>query len=73
MKEKKKEIEKLEEEKKKSKKDPNQPDPDPLGKFGETFEVLKGEKNAYYNIMMTRADVSDGYYGTYLFYKMQVV
>ena len=61
-----------EEEKKageKKKKDKDEPDPDPLGKFGDTFEVLK-DKTGYYSILMTWCDLNDGYYGTYLFYKL---
>lgn len=65
-----KEIEKKNSEVKK--KDSDEPEPDPLGKFGETFEVLK-DKTGYYSVMMTRCDLNDGYYGTYLFYKLQIV
>lgn len=60
-----------EEEKKNSevKKNKDEPEPDPLGKFGDQYEVLK-DKSGFYSVLMTRCDLNDGYYGTYLFYKL---
>lgn len=52
MKERLKEEEIEKKEKDSKKKNPDEPEPDALGKFGDTFEVLK-EKTCYYSVMMT--------------------
>ena len=67
---KKKDEEQKKNPKKEKDEDSDKPQPDPLGMFGENFSVLPDGKTKFFDVLMTRCDLSDGLYGTYLFYKL---